>query len=140
MNGTVILKFLAVRMKYRKFLAIYASPNRYFSENMIVQWLGAPDFMISCNSESKRQERTQSTKREKKSLFVLPYFACMVTFQNILKLVSNFFLTSDVLFYILKFLIMRKKGEKFLTFNGRGGRFQKKKVLPTDLFLISCSE
>ena len=51
----------------------------------------------------------------------------MVTFQNILKLVSNFFPTSDVLFYILKFLIMRKKGETFLTFKGRGGRFQEKK-------------
>ena len=33
MNGTVILKFLAFLTSYRKFYAIFVSPNRYFTEN-----------------------------------------------------------------------------------------------------------
>ena len=119
----------------RKQQAIYASPNRYFSVN---SGLVPPGYMISCNS-GKTRKVTIYTKREKKKLlFVLRYFAYIITFQNIS--VSNFFLTLNVLVYILKLLIMGKKGAKFLMFKGRGGRFQRKKFANRLRLTKNCSE
>ena len=68
----------------------------------------------------------------------------MVTFQNIS--VSNFFLTSDVLFLYPKIPNNALKGSKILTFKGRGGRFQKKnfadrlRMTKNFLAVIVCSQ
>ena len=57
----------------RKYQAIYASPNRYFSVNT---WLGALDYMISCNS-GKTRKVTIYTKREKGKTFICSTLFCI---------------------------------------------------------------